>query len=197
MVVLRDIVTCRPDYLPLKLLMRSCGLVAPIEGNAPTRPQVPADSSRPSGETRPRVVPALAPTRPRIASDSSHPSRETRDTRPRAVPVPAPTRSPTCPRAVPVPAPTRSPTRPRVVTTQRVAQEAPKLAHVRSRPPLGSPSRPHELASDAIAHDAPVSIPVPATRPVPVFRTTKVALQRTPEPPHPTARPVWPPQQRT
>ncbi|XP_068250368.1 uncharacterized protein [Palaemon carinicauda] len=98
-------------------------------------------------------------------------------------------------RAVPAPALTHSPTRPRVATAQRVAQEAPKLAHGRSRLPLGSPSIPHKLATDTIVHDAPVSRPVSATRPVPVFKTTKVA-QRPPERPH-AACPTQPPQQRT
>ncbi|XP_068227867.1 ESX-1 secretion-associated protein EspI-like [Palaemon carinicauda] len=85
----------------------------------------------------------------------------------------------------------------RATTYQRVAQEAPKLARGRSRPPLGSPSRPHELAYDATAHDAPVTRPVPATCPIPVFKATKVTLQRTPERPHPTPCPAQPPQQRT
>ncbi|XP_068235702.1 WAS/WASL-interacting protein family member 1-like [Palaemon carinicauda] len=146
---------------------------APTHPPAPTRPPAPPPPV-PVSSRAVQEVPELAHRRPQVPADSSRPSGKMRDTRPRAVPVPALT----C-----------TPTRPRVATAQRVVQEAPKLVHGRSRPPLGSPSRPHELATDTIAHDAPVS------RPVPVFKTTKVA-QRTPEHPH-AARPARPPQPRT
>ncbi|XP_068223837.1 serine/arginine repetitive matrix protein 1-like [Palaemon carinicauda] len=143
---------------------------------APRRPPVTALSHTV------QEAPKLAHRRPEVPMDSSCSSGETRDTRPRAVLAPAPT---------------RSPTRPHVATSQRVAKEASKLAHGRSRPPLGSPSRPRELASDTTVHDAPVTCPVPATRTVHVFKATKFALQRTPEHYNPTARSVRPPQQRT
>ncbi|XP_068240962.1 proteoglycan 4-like [Palaemon carinicauda] len=171
--------------VPDTTLLRSPAHTRPPVPQRPptlTPPPVPRRPPVPASPHAVQEAPKLAHRRPQVPMDSSRPSGETRDT---------------CPRAVLAPVPTRSTTRPRIATSQRVAQEAPKLAHGRSRPPLGSPSRPCELASVATSHDAPVMRPVPATHPVPVFKATKVALQRTPERYHPTARPARPPQQRT
>ncbi|XP_068250580.1 uncharacterized protein [Palaemon carinicauda] len=63
-----------------------------------------------------------------------------------------------------------------------------KSAHRRSRPPL----EPRESAADTIARDAHLTHPVPATRPVPVFKATAGAPEL-----HHAVRNMRPPKQRT
>ncbi|XP_068216548.1 proteoglycan 4-like [Palaemon carinicauda] len=152
-----------PPAVPVTACQRSPAYTRPP---APQRLPVPA-SSRAVQE-----VPSLAHRHPQVPLDSLRPSGETRDTHPRTVPDLALT---------------RSPTRQRSSTSQPVAQEAPKLAHGHSRPPLGSPSRPRDPAHASAAR------PVPVTRGA-CHLGANGTLQLTPLRSHPTVRP---PQQRT
>ncbi|XP_068222207.1 uncharacterized protein [Palaemon carinicauda] len=142
------------------------------------RETAPLAPKRKAPPAHPAVVPDVPDKAPSLPPKEVRDTREARDTRevrdarPRAVPVPAPTR-------------------PRVATTQLVAPEVAKPAHGRSLPPL----EPRVSTTVTIAADAPKSRPVPATRPVPVFKTAVVA-QLTPERPH-AALTTRPPKQRT
>ncbi|XP_068203776.1 uncharacterized protein [Palaemon carinicauda] len=150
--------------------------VQKVPESAHRRPQVPADSSGPTGEERDArscAIPSSAltrsPSHPTVALESSRSHREVRDARSRAVPVPAPA---------------RSPTRSRVVPTQHVATEMAKSVHRRSQPPLESRE---SAAVDTIACDAHLSRPVPATRPV--FKAT-VGIPHAVRNPRPPKQPI-------
>ncbi|XP_068247629.1 uncharacterized protein [Palaemon carinicauda] len=202
--------THRKNAAPVHPVPVSPRAVQQVPELAHRRPQVPVDSSRPIGGKRDvrsspvpvtsravQKVPESAHRRPQVPADSSRPTGEDRVARSRVIPSSTLTRSPSRAvkevrdahsRAVIVPALARSPTRSRGAPTQHVAPEMAKLAHRRSQPPTAS-SGIARVCCRQYPRDAHRPQPVPATRPVPVFKAT-VGVPHAVRNPRPLKQPV-------